>query len=301
MNIKYSIVMVTYNHAKYISKAIESVVNQNTNDQIEILVGDDGSRDNTVQILNELKEKYSFINIFAHENYGLSRNVYELLMNAKGEYIAILEGDDYWIDNDKLEKQRKIIEQYDCIATACNSLKIDENGIELGVWNKRKESKLLSKREILQCQTSLWHPSALMFRNIFLNSGEKYKVIAEASRMGGNHSGLINLMADVGKIFLDITPMTIWLSIQKAGATNYSSQKVDSLLDYYEAMKKYEYYNKSFKMDYSRYIYSFYRLCKRKLRNEVIENIGYTNYFWTVISYSFVALIGKINMIIKKD
>lgn len=294
MSIKYSIVMVTYNHEKYIQKAVESVINQNTSEQIEILIGDDGSKDNTVAILNALKEKYDYIRIFVHENYGLSKNVYELLMNARGEYIAILEGDDYWIDNDKLEKQRELIEKNNCIATACNSLKIDENGNKLGLWNNRKESKILTNNDVLKYQTSLWHPSALMFKNIFINSGEKYKVIAEASRMGGNHSGLINLMADEGKIFLDVTPMTIWLSVQKVGATNYSSQKVDSLKDYYEAMQKYEYYNNSFKMDYSRTIYSFYRLCIRKLRKEIKQNIGIPKFIWIVCSHYFVAIINRI-------
>lgn len=294
MDITYSIIMVTYNHEKYINKAVESVINQKTEKKIEILIGDDGSKDETVKILNSLKEKYDFIRVFAHENYGLSKNVYELLMHAKGKYIAILEGDDYWIDNDKLEKQRKIIEENNCVATACNSLKIDETGKELGFWNTRKKSKILTNKEILKCQTSLWHPSGLMFKNIFLNSGDKYKVIAEASRMGGNHSGLINLMADEGKIFLDITPMTIWLYIQKAGATNYSSQKVDTLKDYYEALQKYEYYNNSFKMDYSSTIYSTYRLCIKKLRKEVINNIGITKFIWSVCTHYFVAICNRI-------
>lgn len=300
MGVKYSIVMVTYNHEKYIAKAIESVLKQNTKEQIEILVGDDGSNDRTVEILNSYKNKYAFIDVFAHNNVGLSKNVYDLLMKAKGEYIAILEGDDYWIDNDKLVKQRKIIEDNRCIATACNSLKIDENGKTLGLWNDRKSSKILSNKEVLKYQTSLWHPSALMFRNIFLNSGDKYKVIAEASRMGGNHSGLINLMADEGKIFLDITPMTIWLSVNKTGGMNYSSQKLDSLHDYYESMNKYEYYNRVFKMNYERNVYSCYRLCVRKLRNELIENIGFKSYLRIKYSYIFFAIIRKIKKLIKR-
>lgn len=294
MSIQYSIVMVTYNHEKYITKAIKSVISQKTKEEIEILVGDDGSKDNTVKILYDLKEKYSFIRVFAHENYGLSRNVYDLLMKAKGEYIAILEGDDYWIDDEKLEKQCEIIEKNNCIATACNSLKIDENGNQLGLWNTRNKSKILSKKEILKYQTGLWHPSGLMFKNIFLNSDDKYKVIAEASRMGGNHSGLINLMANEGNIFLDITPMTIWLSVQKAGATNYSSQKIDSLEDYYEALKKYEYYNEVFNLDYSKIICLQYRLCKRKLRKEVIKSIGGIKFMWIQISHYIDAVMDKI-------
>lgn len=300
MSIKYSIVMVTYNHEKYISKAIDSVLRQNTNNSYEILIGDDGSNDRTVEILSEYKRNYNFINVFAHKNIGLSKNVYQLLMNAKGEYIAILEGDDYWIDDEKLEKQRNIIEQNHCLATACNSLKIDEHENELGLWNERKKSKILSKTDIFKYQTKLWHPSALMFKNIFLNSGDRYKVIADASRMGGNHSGLINLLADNGDIYLDITPMAIWLSIQKPGATNYSSQKNDTLYDYYEAMRKYQYYNDFFKMDYSRIIFSYYRLCKHSLYKEATNNTGIVCYYRGMISFYFYALLGKICRLFNK-
>ena len=299
MSIKYSIIMVTYNHEKYISKAIESVRAQKTPYEFEILIGDDGSKDNTPIILKDYELKYSYIHAFIHENVGLSQNVYDLFLKAQGEYIAVLEGDDYWIDNDKLEKQRALIEQNNCIATACNSLKVDEDGNKIGLWNNRKKSKILSNADFMNYQTLLWHPSAVMFKNIFRDGQDKYKVIAEASRMGGNHSGMINLLANNGRVYLDINPMTIWLSVQKAGATNYSSQKVDNLTDYYDAMKKYEYYNNVFDFDYSRLIFQYYHLSKRKIYKEAIDNTGLWRFYAGMISYYFHAFLWKIGIMNK--
>ena len=214
MNPLYSVIMVTYYHENYINKAIESVLEQTESSQIEILIGDDGSKDKTVDILNSYQDKYDFIHVYAHENVGLSQNLYDLLMKAKGDYIAILEGDDYWIDNEKLRKQRTIIENNKCVGTACNSLKVDNEGMELGLWNTKIKPGILTKNQILRYQTEICHPSGIMVKNMFLNSGDKYEVIAKASRMGGNHTGMINLIASEGGLYLDDTPMTSWRFVQ---------------------------------------------------------------------------------------
>ncbi|UKI53761.1 MAG: glycosyltransferase [Treponema sp.] len=269
-----SVVMVSYFHEKYIEKAIESVLSQTLSDKIEILIGDDGSKDSTVEILKRYESKYPFIHIYVHENQGLSANVYDLFMQAKGEYIAVLEGDDYWIDNQKLEKQIKIINDNPCVGTACNSLKVDNDGNELGLWNEKIRSKVLTKWEVQYYQTALCHPSGVMFKNIFLGSDGKFDVIKRASRMGGNHTGLINLLANNGGIYLDSNPMTVWRVLVDPKGKNYSAQKVDKFINYYEAMHKYMDYNDAFSISYDYHIFNQYRMCQKKLKKELISSIG---------------------------
>lgn len=273
-SVTYSVVIVTYFHDKYIEKALESVLRQSEIDKAEILIGDDGSKDGTLQILHEYEEKFPNIHVYAHENMGLSKNLYQLLKSARGEYIAILEGDDYWLDDNKLRKQREIIDKNNCLGTACNSLIIDNDGNEKGLWNSVLKNGLVSDKDILFHQTAVCHPSAVMLKNIFKDSGDKYEVIEKASRMGGNHTGMINLIANEGGLYLDTTPMVVWRHIQVEGGTNYSSHKYDKPLNCYEAMQKYEMYDRVFRLDYSQHIYEEYHALKKALRNEFIESVG---------------------------
>lgn len=289
MNPVYSVIMVTYYHENYIRRALESVLSQTVVDSIEIIIGDDGSKDNTIFILKEYEKKYSFIHVYAHENWGLSKNLYSLLKKAKGKYIAILEGDDYWIDNRKIEKQVFLLDNNNCIATCCNCIKKDNDDNNLGLWNYWKNSKLLSKHEVLNYQTHICHPSGLFMKNIFMNSADKYCVIEQASRMGGNHTGMINLLSSIGGLYYDKNPMFVWRVVKSSSAMNYSSQKVDNFMDFYEAMHKYEAYDRAFDYNYERHILQQYIACKKAIKKEIISNIGYKRF-----------LLGYINCFIYK-
>lgn len=280
----FSVVIVTYYHEKYIRDALESVLGQTEINNTEILIGDDGSKDETISILEEYAQKYPLIKVYAHENMGLSKNLFDLLLNAQGDYIAILEGDDYWIDNSKLQKQRMIIDNHSCIGTACNSLIIHE-GVSKGLWNKYIKDGLISEKQLLLYQTEICHPSGVMIKNIFKNSGDKFSVIANASKMGGSHSGLINLMFSNGGLYIDTTPMTIWRQVKTEGGKNYSSQKLDAPINYYEGMQKYETYDKTFPINYEMHIYREYRLCKRALKKEFINTVGFARFFFAPLHF----------------
>ena len=105
---KVSVVICTYNLARYICEAIESVLNQTYRDY-ELIVIDDGSVDNTKAILNKYVGKLRYI---YRENGGLpsARNLGIRL--SKGKYVAFLDADDIWLP-DKLQKQVKAIEEDD--------------------------------------------------------------------------------------------------------------------------------------------------------------------------------------------
>jgi glycosyltransferase involved in cell wall biosynthesis len=104
--------MITYNHAKYISKAIEGVLIQKTNFSYQLLIGEDCSTDQTARIITEYAKKYPDIIRVTYnpENIGMIRNSKLTLEACTGKYICICEGDDYWTDPLKLQKQVDFLE-----------------------------------------------------------------------------------------------------------------------------------------------------------------------------------------------
>lgn len=104
---KLSVLMITYNHENYIAEALNSVLTQQVDFEYEIVIGDDCSTDQTKNILLEYKNKYpEKIRLILHEkNIGMHANLEAVFNGCLGEYIAILEGDDYWVATDKLQKQ----------------------------------------------------------------------------------------------------------------------------------------------------------------------------------------------------
>ncbi|MDC0296335.1 glycosyltransferase [Akkermansiaceae bacterium] len=111
-----SIIITTFNQEMYVEKAVQSALNQKTDFYYEILIGDDFSTDNTKEICSRYAQKYPDIVILEprSKNIGLIDNYADLIKKAKGKYIAILEGDDLWIDLYKLQKQYNFLESNNC-------------------------------------------------------------------------------------------------------------------------------------------------------------------------------------------
>ncbi len=108
-HIKVSISLVTFNHEKYIKQAIESILMQKVNFKYEIILGEDFSSDTTRDIVIEYHTKYpdKIRLILPEQNLGCSgqKIFVQTLQACQGEYIALLDGDDYWTDPEKLQKQ----------------------------------------------------------------------------------------------------------------------------------------------------------------------------------------------------
>lgn len=108
-----SVAIITYNHEKYIARAIESVLMQKTNFIYEIIIGEDCSPDKTREIIEGYEAKYQgrIRAIYQESNVGPQRNLFEFTFpQTKGKYLAYLEGDDYWIDPYKLQRQVDFLE-----------------------------------------------------------------------------------------------------------------------------------------------------------------------------------------------
>jgi len=99
--------MITYNHANYISQAIESILTQVCDFSIELIIGEDHSTDETGTICSYYQEKFPDIIQLTknNRNIGMMANFMQTIRKCEGEYIAFCEGDDCWIDKYKLQKQ----------------------------------------------------------------------------------------------------------------------------------------------------------------------------------------------------
>lgn len=129
-DVKVSVIMTAYNHGKYIERAIRSVVEQCVEFRYEIIVGDDASPDNTQEVIKELSREYPdiIVPVLRKENVGAMKNIADLFQRCKGEYIAFLEGDDFWTSKDKLQKQVVFLDNNkEFVACSHKNSIVDEN------------------------------------------------------------------------------------------------------------------------------------------------------------------------------
>jgi glycosyltransferase involved in cell wall biosynthesis len=133
-SIKLSVHLITYNQESFIRQAIEGVLMQKVNFTYEILIGDDFSTDNTKEIISEYAAKFQAIKPHLHTSNlgpkGLEgKNNFLNIYNAcTGKYIALLDGDDYWTDPYKLQKQVDFLESNPDYAICFHKVKILQNG-----------------------------------------------------------------------------------------------------------------------------------------------------------------------------
>lgn len=119
---------LTYNHEKYISQAIESVIMQKTNFHFTLFIGEDCSTDNTRKICIKYANKFpNKIKLFLNEKNDIKKNaktIYDACSSSGAKYIAMLEGDDYWTDPYKLQKQVDFLEANQDYSLCCHQCKI---------------------------------------------------------------------------------------------------------------------------------------------------------------------------------
>jgi glycosyltransferase involved in cell wall biosynthesis len=122
---KVSIVCVTYRHEKFISQAIEGFLMQKTSFPFEIIIGEDYSPDKSRDIIKSYQDKYPerFVAIFRDKNIGPAANLVDLLSKVSGEYVAICDGDDYWTDEMKLQKQVDFLDKNLDFSMCCHFIK----------------------------------------------------------------------------------------------------------------------------------------------------------------------------------
>ena len=167
-DIKVSVCCITYNQEKYIEQAINSFLSQKTNFDFEIIIHDDASTDGTINILKKYKKKYSdkIILMLEKENqYSKCANsvLVKVLDKAKGKYIALCDGDDFWCDDNKLQKQVDYMDLHKNISLCSHNTEIiNENNEKIDLINSYLEG-IVTIENFLSNNSSM-HTSSMLFR-----------------------------------------------------------------------------------------------------------------------------------------
>ncbi len=166
-----SILCHTFNHSSFIKKALDGFIMQKTDFDFEICIHDDASTDNTQRIIKQYETQYPNLvkPIYQSINqYSQGKSVFEInRIRANGKYLAICEGDDYWIDPYKLQKQVEILESDEkcvCVGHACY-IQNTRNPIARKVWRIGTEKRTLTMEEIIKHRGSVFPFHSFMFRN----------------------------------------------------------------------------------------------------------------------------------------
>lgn len=164
-----SVAMVTYNHQDFIGEAIESVLMQETTFNVQLVIAEDYSTDKTREIVLDYQSRFpdQIKVILQNRNIGAQKNNIALLSNLKGKYVAALEGDDYWTDPLKLQKQVEFLEEneeYVIHSGKAQILKDNKLGNTIGDPLSKKTydiADFYTKNNLVTCTA--------MFRNISIS------------------------------------------------------------------------------------------------------------------------------------
>ena len=277
-----SICCITYNHEKYIRDAIEGFLVQKTNFPIEIIIHDDASTDKTATVIKKYEEKYPdlFICIYQNENQyskGIKPFRTYVFPKARGKYIAICEGDDYWTDPNKLQKQVDFLEahpEYGLIHSDLDHFYVKKNKLVKNHWKKNGVEKQSGDiyDSLMAGKNSMIYGCTACFRIEFIKNNERYDDIIKQGFLMGD------------------TPL--WLHIASESKIGYlpESTAVRNVTLFSATQgRSFNYY-----LRFEKSVVEVYEYFDNNIRavSESIRNIYYSNYHLRVINHCFRARTG---------
>lgn len=239
-----SVSMITYNHGPYLAEAIEGVIAQKTDFPIELVISEDCSTDNTREIALDYQRRYPHLIrvIYSNHNIGMRRNFRRVLNACRGELIAFCEGDDYWIDPEKLREQVAVLSKFKNIDITFHScyLKYDKQSKEVLSNVHYFTDKVFTLSEVIRGDGGFMPSASIVFRRSLLISFQDW---------------LNATMPPVGDYFLQVfgsqsggayymnKPMCVYRK-EVEGAWSEIFNKTDALVEFekrfYTAIRKLE-------------------------------------------------------------
>lgn len=201
---KVSVLLICYNQENYIQDAVESILMQKTDFEWELLIGDDASPDSTAQKIRESiqnpPENCTIRPFLREENVGASRNLFDLIRNAKGEYITVLEGDDYWLDETRLQTLADFLDEHPEYAGVSHKRERRQNG-EFVKCDPNDE--LVGKPLTLKEYNNGNHFSAMacLFRNVYTTDTDGYEHLYTGARNACDQVMCYTILA-AGDVFI---------------------------------------------------------------------------------------------------
>lgn len=228
-----SILTLCYNHELYIRDCLDGIIMQKTNFVFEVLIHDDASTDNSAQIISEYKSKYPDIikPIYQSENQHKKKVGIDKTFQyprARGKYIAICEGDDYWTDPHKLQKQVELMEKYNLAMCAHSAEYLFPDGAKKTVSHIKK-SGFINIRQILLNNGAYFPTASIIFRKeLYEKFSDKFLNLPVGDYF------LFIYLASLGKVYYINEPMSVY----RANAINSWTSKSRVLNWYIDFIKR---------------------------------------------------------------
>lgn len=268
-DIMVSVSCIAYNHEKYIVQCLEGLLMQKTNFKFEILVHDDASTDRTADIIREYEKKYPDIikPIYQTENQyskGIPITSTYQYFRAKGKYFATCEGDDYWCDEYKLQKQYDLLEAHpECDFCVCKVQAVSESGKKMKKTypDAPLSSGILSPDEFLKvaCHDYQFQTSGYFTRKeseiMYFELNLSYKNVAKKAGIG-DWPKLLYYGSRGSVVYID--DVMSCYRVNSIGSFDYNLQKNNKLHEHYQNMiKMMECFNKETEGRFEQYCNDF--------------------------------------------
>lgn len=223
-----SILIVTYNHERFIAQALESILVQETQYDYEVIIGEDCSTDSTREIIKQYEHRFQgrLKPVYREKNVGAVRNFLDCLQRCKGRYIAYLEADDAWLAKEKLQRQVSFLEKHPDFSAVVHNWQIeDAHGKVLRTGLDIDSAQEFSWENLNNFQLPA-QTSTLVFCNCW--SKERIQKIIQKIGMGlvwipGDRLIAITLLTQ-GKIMVLPEIMSLYRFYIEEGGNNWSSQ-----------------------------------------------------------------------------
>lgn len=226
-----TILCLVYNHEAYIRQCLEGFVMQRTNFRFEAIIHDDASTDKSADIIREYAEKYPEIikpiletqNQYSKHDGTISRIMNE---NTHGKYVAMCEGDDFWIDPLKLQKQVDLLEKHKDCSVCCGGYYIKNNSEETSLVCEYKANQISFKFDLKDwSQNWLTKTLTMMYRNEVLNDYPRNKY-----KFGRDIHICYHLLRKGAGIYLS-EPLGVY-NIHKGGICSMVDKSVNAIHSY---------------------------------------------------------------------
>lgn len=270
-----SVVMITYAHEKFIRQAIEGVLMQKCNFSVELIISNDCSPDNTDDVVQDILKIHPNANWIKYtkqeHNLGMMPNFLWTIKQAKGKYVSYCEGDDYWTDPNKLQKQVDFLENNNRFSCHAHQSSIIEEGKKSKLF-REKVFPLLNVYDLIEGRQ--FHTASILFRKSALTLFNQY-----AGNVFSGDRFLFLCIAIKGDIFYSEQQMCIYRKHPGGISVNVKVEQIKKDINSLDFLKA---NFKSFPvLRYKSYIYVTIALCKN-------SNLLQKVYFLTLsFIYSF--------------
>lgn len=223
---KVTVFLSTYNQVKYVHKALDSIFMQETSFPFEVVVADDYSTDGTRDVILEYQARYPdmLVTYFTPENLGNCRKTVNCFERGlfRGEYVTLLEGDDYWLETDRLQVLVDFLEKNpEYVFVSYKEHVVDINGNDIGTTpDKSLWGKKFTIEDFLAGKS--YSDYAGVFRNFYKEDGLKYAPIILSSRNVWDFQNMF-MIADHGMVYVMDRYFGVYLSRNQEGEFNYNS------------------------------------------------------------------------------